>query len=213
MLKKAYALLGLLAPLFYLAAVLVGGELYDGYSHTYNTISELTSVDAPELPVVEALFALYNISVLLFGLSALFDADASVNYLLKRCFSLIIPIGAVGLAMYFFPQDHRELDISSSGQVHIVLAAAASLLTMLSIFYGGRGMSQYPPLKPFSIYSYLTLAGIIITGALTARAIPNLDPWGGVYERMTIGLYLVWVFVIAMRLLFLDTKSEKIIRR
>ena len=57
--------------------------------------------------------------------------------------------------------------------------------------------------KGFRIYSVLTLIALMLFGALTAMQAPHVEknlptPWAGVWERINIGVYLVWISVLAV---------------
>ena len=71
--KKNYALLGIVGPLVYILAVIIGGAIRNDYSALYNAISELTMANAPNKLLLDVLFGIYNIFLLIFGLGAYFD--------------------------------------------------------------------------------------------------------------------------------------------
>ncbi len=73
--KKNYALFGIVGPLIYILAVIVGGAIRNDYSALYNAISELTMANAPNKLLLDVLFGIYNISLLIFGLGAYFDSS------------------------------------------------------------------------------------------------------------------------------------------
>jgi hypothetical membrane protein len=64
-----YSIFGIVAPLSYVLAVIVGGFFIEGYSHMYNSISELTAANVPRVPITYTLFALYNFSLIVFGIT------------------------------------------------------------------------------------------------------------------------------------------------
>jgi hypothetical membrane protein len=53
--QKLYPIFGILAPLLYISAVLLGGLLRSDYSHLSNAISELTVTGAPYIQGTRAL--------------------------------------------------------------------------------------------------------------------------------------------------------------
>jgi hypothetical protein len=60
--------------------------------------------------------------------------------------------------------------------------------------------------KPFRRYSIATLAILAAFGALTFVDAPRLaanlpTPWVGVWERINLGVFLLWVVVLAVVLL------------
>jgi hypothetical membrane protein len=50
--KKFFMLSGVLAPIIYVATVILGGLLRPGYSHVAEAISELVATGAPNRPLL-----------------------------------------------------------------------------------------------------------------------------------------------------------------
>jgi hypothetical membrane protein len=61
-------LCGMLAPVVYVIAVIIGGVLRLGYSHKSQFVSELLEVGAPNKSLLNPLFALYNLLTIAFGI-------------------------------------------------------------------------------------------------------------------------------------------------
>jgi hypothetical protein len=60
--------------------------------------------------------------------------------------------------------------------------------------------------RPFRLYSIATLATFVVFGTLTFMEGPRLaanlpTPWIGLWERVNIGVWLLWVVVLAVVLL------------
>ena len=88
-----------------------------------------------------------------------------------------------------------------SDTLHLVLASVTVLLMLLAI---GCAASAFG--KPFRRYSIATLAILAAFGAMTFVEAPRLaanlpTPWLGVWERINIGVFLLWVVVLAVALL------------
>ena len=85
--------------------------------------------------------------------------------------------------------------------MHIALASATVLL-MLSAM--GRAATAFG--RPFRVFSIASLALLVAFGALTFVDAPRLSanlptPWMGVWERINVGTFMVWVIVLATALL------------
>jgi len=75
------------------------------------------------------------------------------------------------------------------------------LLMVLTIGFGTAAFG-----KRFRLYSIVTLVILFAFGALTFRDGPRIaanlpTPWVGVWERINIGAFLLWVVVLATALL------------
>jgi hypothetical protein len=119
--------------------------------------------------------------------------------------SLILAYGLLGVLWPFAPMHLREVLAAGGGTrsdtLHLVLASVTVVLMLLAI---GCAASAFG--KPFRRYSIATLAILAAFGALTFVDAPRLaanlpTPWVGVWERINIGVFLLWVVVLAVALL------------
>ena len=110
-----------------------------------------------------------------------------------------------GLLWPFAPLHRREV-IAAGGStlsdtMHLVLAGVTVLLMFAAIGFGAAAFGSR-----FRIYSFVTIAILLGCGGVTFLEAPALaanlpTPWLGVWERINIGVFLVWVAVLAMLLL------------
>ncbi|MDP4085867.1 MAG: DUF998 domain-containing protein [Bacillota bacterium] len=198
--KKFYPIFGIVAPIFYVFACLIGGFEMENYSHLYNTVSELIASNAPKMPFVQFLFILYNVSLLLFGLGLFqyFEVISGMKMKLMAC--LIMLIGLIGFIILFFPQDPRGVVMTKAGIIHLILAILSSLLTMFTMVLSLSKLIKYSSLKAFSIYTFVSFLFLFVTGGMAAASVANNSPFGGLYERLTIGAFLQWIFILSIEL-------------
>lgn len=100
----------------------------------------------------------------------------------------------------FAPMHLRGEGFTLTDTMHIVLAAATVLLMLLAIGFGTAAFG-----KRFRLYSIVTLVILVAFGALTFLDGPRISanlptPWVGVWERINIGVFLLWVVVLATAL-------------
>ena len=196
---KALLLCGILAPIVYVAADIVGALNWQEYSYTGQSVSELSAIDAPSRPFVLPLFLAYDLLVAAFGLG-IWAADRRPA--LRVTALMQMGIGALGLPATLFGAMHlRGVAPTLSDTLHIGLTA----VTVLFIFVGvGFAINAFG--RRFRLYSFVTLAALLVFGLLGAldgpRVAANLPtPWLGVTERLCIGAYLLWTAVLAVMLL------------
>jgi hypothetical protein len=117
--------------------------------------------------------------------------------------SLVI-VGFIGLLLeLFFPQDAGGPAVTFAGTMHIVLAGIAALGTMIAIVSTGLWLRNVRALKYYTVYSLVTFSIILISGGSTP--ILGLDyPFFGVLERITIGSFIIWLFVTANMMYFFE---------
>lgn len=77
---RLLALCGILAPLLYAFAVILGGILTPNYSQVANAISELIGSGAPYKTLLDPLFDLYNILLVLFAVGLYSARNARRSY-------------------------------------------------------------------------------------------------------------------------------------
>jgi hypothetical membrane protein len=196
---RLLAVCGILAPLLYVFTVVLGGILTPHYSHVSNAISELIKAGAPYKTLLDPLFDLYNILIVLFAVGLYHVRNALRSY--RAGAILLAATGVAGLLMtLFFPQDPRGTPLTFAGQMHIALAGVESAFTIVLVFLMGVAFRRDEHWSRFSTYSLVTGALIIITGVATAIATAQGSEILGLLERCTIGLFLLWVFVVAVQL-------------
>ncbi len=202
--NKVLMLCGILAPVVYVITVILGGFLRPGYSHVSQAVSDLIATGAPNKSLLDPLFALYNLLTIAFGLG-LFQHVRSdhqnrgkvVGTLGALC---LVAEGIFGLITLFFPEDLGGMSttISGTGTMHIVFAGLSSLTTMLTILLMSFWFRNSPRLRGYGLYSFISVIAVFLSGGLAAVSVANNSPVGGLVERITIGGFLQWLFVIAL---------------
>ena len=198
MLNRALLSCGILASLLYVAMNIVCAFLYDGYSSFSQTVSEFSAVDAPTRPLWFPLGIIYALFVALFGLGIW--NSSSGNRALRIVGILLFVNGFISL---FWPPMHQREVIAAGGgtmtdTMHIVFSFVTVFLMMLAIGFSAAAFG-----KKFRVYSIVTLIILFFFGGLTGMQSPALEanlptPWMGVWERICIGAFLVWMTVLAV---------------
>lgn len=199
MLRNILLVCGILSSLLYTAVNVFVPMLYEGYSPISQTASELSAIGAPTRTLWVLLCIPYTLLVTAFGWGV-WDS-AGRNRPLRVAGGLMIVYGIVGIAWPFAPMHLRGDVFTLTDTMHIVLAAVTVLLMLLAIGFGAAAFG-----KRFRFYSIATLVILVAFGALTGlegpRVAANLPtPWVGVWERINIGVFLLWVAVLAIVLL------------
>ena len=99
----------------------------------------------------------------------------------------------------------REVLASGGGTVtdtmHLVLASVTVLLMLVAIVLAATAFGVR-----FRFYSIVSLVVLAACGVLTFADAPGIaanrpTPWIGVWERINIGVFLLWMAVLAIALL------------
>jgi hypothetical protein len=143
----------------------------------------------------------YTLLVAAFGWGV--RASARRNRPLRVAGGLLVAYGAIGLA--WPPMHLREVLAAGEGTLtdttHIVLAMVTVLLMLLAMGFGAAAFG-----KRFRFYSVATIVILAACGTLTTLNAPRIGanlptPWVGVWERINISVFLLWVVVLAITLL------------
>lgn len=201
---------GVLGPLVYTAAVILGGLIRPGYSHISQPISELIARGAPNKALLNPVFAAYNLLALAFALGVITHVRLRSPHAGRsagiHASAFLILGGVVGLATLFFPQDPGGPPVTLTGTIHIALAGVCSLASMASIFLLAIWF-QRTGQQAAARYSYLSLVVVFLSGAMAAITTATGGVFFGLLERLTIFAYLQWMFILALRLVK-DPRSD-----
>jgi hypothetical protein len=199
--RKILLLCGILASMLYVAMNIFIPMRWEGYSSASQTVSELSAVDAPTRPLWFVLGIIYALFMTAFGFGVW--QSARPNRPLRIVGTLFIVNGMISL---FWPPMHQRHVLAAGGgtltdTMHIIFAFVTVFLFMLEMGFGAAAFG-----KRFRVYSIATIFIALAFGILTGMDSPGIranlpTPWIGVWERINIGIYLIWVVVLAIVLL------------
>lgn len=192
--KRIYPLFGIVGPLVYILAVFIGGAIRNDYSPLYNAISELTMQNAPNQFLLDLLFGIYNVFLLIFALGAYNDPEVEGKKF-NAAVLILATIGILGLLILIFTQDPRGVPATFHGTLHIVLSGISAALTIIAVVL--VGLQFKGKMKYFHMYSFLTALLIFLSGGASAVSISNNSAYGGLFERITIFLFMIWVITLS----------------
>ena len=199
--RKSLLVCGILSSLLYGAMIVAIGS--EGYSRISQTPSELTAIGAPTRSLWMQLGAVYTVLVIALGWGVW--KSAGRDRALRIVGGLLVTYGSLGLLWPFAPMHEREVLAAGGGTLsdtmHVVLASATVLLMFVAMGFAARAFG-----KRFRLYSIASIVILVAFGVLTFWNAPlvqaNLPtPWIGLWERINISVFLLWVVVLATVLL------------
>ncbi len=200
--QKALLVCGIVSSLLYVAATILGAMQWPGYSSVDQSVSELIGINAHSAPVVVPLFLIYSILIFAFGLGVW--RSAGQKRTLRVVAVLVAGKEVLGIvATLFAPMHLRGMAGTLTDTMHAVLTGVGVLLCMFPAM--GFGAASFG--KRFRLYSIVTMLIFLVFGALggmeASRMAANLPtPWLGVWERINIFGYMLWIVVLAINLLY-----------
>lgn len=190
---------GILSSILYVAADAAGALASPGYDSVAQAISELTAIGAPTRPLLVAPFVGYDALVIAFGVGVM---RAACGRALALCGALLLAVGGIGLvATSLFPMHSRGSTTSLTDTMHIVLTALTVLCIAGAVLCAA--VAQGHRFAGASIAALIVMLG---AGALAAAQGADLagglpTPSLGLFERLSIGTWLLWVGGLALALL------------
>jgi hypothetical protein len=106
-----------------------------------------------------------------------------------------------GMSAYWPPMHVRGAEFTLTDTMHIIWAMVTGLLMMLAIGFGAVAFD-----KRFRRYSIATMTILVVFGTLTGMDGPRIaanlpTPWVGVWQRINIAAFMLWVVVLATTVL------------
>jgi hypothetical protein len=195
--RRALLMCGIASSVLY--AVMIWAIRYQGYNLLSQVPSELTAIGAPTRTLWAQLGWIYTGLAAAFGFG-LWKCDAR-NRAVRIVGGLILAYASLGLLWPFAAMHRREVLGMGGGTfsdtMHVALGGVTVLLMFLAIGVGATAFG-----KRFRLYSIGTVVVLLTFGALTFIEAPRLQanlptPWIGLFERINISVFLLWVVVLA----------------
>jgi hypothetical protein len=196
--ERGLLVAGIAGSAVYAAALVLGPLWWPGYSSADQAVSELSALGSPSRPLVAALLLVHSVLAFAFALGVL--RAAGTNRALQVTGWLLVVVGGVDLLGPLVPMHMRGAEASLTDVLHVV-ATGLIVLPVLVAMAAAATLGGW-----FRGYSLLTLAVALAFGAVAGAQGSQLaanepTPWLGVYERINIGAYLLWMAVLAVVLL------------
>jgi accessory gene regulator protein AgrB len=151
-------------------------------------------------PLWLVLGTLWEVLIIAFGLGVW--ASAGGKRTLRVAGGLLVAYGLLGL-MWPFASMHQRQVLAAGGATfadtaHLVLVTVGSLLMFAAMAFAAAAFGMR-----FRLYSIATIVILLAFGVLTSLDAPRVQanlptPWAGLWERINIVAFLVWIIVLAV---------------
>jgi uncharacterized protein DUF998 len=194
---RILAIYGILAPLIYVAALVIGNVLDPSYSQVGKTVSELIESGAPNRYLLIGIFVIYNLFLIPFaeGLYKALNKGVQAKVVFLSLFSISV-LGVVWTL--FFPLDTNGAATTFTGMMHLIIGIPVVFgifLTELSFWRAVRKDSRWQGYGRFSLVIFF----VNLVAGLTTVAFVNSDI-RGLLERFSSGSFLLWVEIVSLKL-------------
>ena len=199
--RRSLLTCGILASVLYVAMTLFVGLLWEGYSVVSGVPSELSAIGAPTRLLWMWLGTVYAVLMVAFGW--IVWKSAPPNRALRVVGALLMAHTVFG---QFWPPMHQRAVLAAGGgtltdTLHLVWAVITGFFFMLMVGFGAAALG-----KRFRVYSIATMVIVLACGAVTGTYASQVQadlptPWVGVWERISIAMFMGWIAVLATALL------------
>jgi len=200
---------GILSSLWYVAINMVVPMHYADYSFITHTVSELSAINAPTRISWVLLVTWYPLLYAAFGWGVM--ATAENNRALYATGSLMILYAVLNL--YWPPMHLREVIADGRGTLtdtlHILWAMLTLLFMMLTMGFGAASLD-----RTFRYFTAAAFLVFVVFGFMIGTEAPNIrsnlpTPYIGLWERINIATFMLWVAVFSTVLLRRKSRSPK----
>lgn len=197
---------GVFSSLWYVAINILVPQFYPGYSMMSVTPSELSAIGAPTRVLWVLLSMPYGLSLAAFGWGMIRSATGDRRLRIAGLMTI-----AYCLINFYWPPMHmRGIAPSLTDTGHIAWAGITMIymwsLMVIGALTAGRG---------FRIYTIASIAAHVLFGILTSLQAPNIPidgptPTIGLWERINIAIFMLWVIVFSLRLQRNEARANNI---
>lgn len=202
--RKILLTCGILSSLLYVAMNIFVPTLFEGYSSVSQTVSELSAINAPTRTLWVWMAMLYVLLFAGFGAGVLQSAGKSRRL---RIAGILIIIYVI-INFYWPPMHLRGNEPTLTDTLHIAWAIITIILMMLIMGFGAAALGKW-----FRVYTIITFVVFIVFGILIGTEAPGIPenlptPYIGIWERIKIGAFMLWVIAWAIILLRKEISSH-----
>ena len=196
---------GIISSLLYAGLTGFLPLLFEGYDAASQTISELSAIGAPTRSVWVGVAILYILLFAAFGVGVWKSATNN-----RRLRIAAILIFVYVLFNFYWPPMHlRGNQPGLTDTLHIAWAMVTIILMMLIMGFGAAALGA-----SFRVYTIVTFLIFLLFGILISTEAPliakNLPtPKIGVWERVNVGAFMLWVIVFATVLMKKQPPAKK----
>jgi hypothetical protein len=192
---------GILSFVWYLIINIIVPLQYDGYSIMSQTVSELSAIDTPTRDLWTFLCVFYTLLLIAFGCGIALIPNVNTKLMLA---AMIIIFDAI-FGFFWPPMHKRQVIAAGEGTVtdtlHIVWTIIHIVLMLIVIVLVAAALG-----KGFRIYSIITVLTFLVFGILTSMESQGIQsggptPYIGIWERINMASYMLWLAVLALILL------------
>ena len=193
---QALAICGMLSPIIYTVAWIIGGFILKDYSHIRDDVSSLFAVGAPKKWFFQSFFIVGSALLFIFSFGLLWGIEGGgsitgpILFLISTFIGLLVPI--------FFPLDEGGELVTLRGKLHLILIIISGIFVMSSMILLWLRTKVLAGWIGFAWFSLVSVPVMLVL--MVISGIFGGGPYMGLTERFMISYFQVYYFVIALML-------------
>jgi hypothetical protein len=182
---------------------IVASLLYDGYSYTDQTISELSAIGAPTGTFWMVGGVIYGVLAIGFAVGVWQLSGRKRS--LRAVAGLLAFLTIVNLTLGPFSSMHQRDVLAAYGAtfsdtLHLILVGIGGIVFLFESGFAAMALGKW-----FRLYSIATVLTVFVFGFITSLYAPDVQaneptPWVGIIERVSAYGSQLWYAVLAMAL-------------
>lgn len=190
---------GMISSILYILHVLIGGLLWDGYSHIVQPISDLTSMGAPNRMLLLIITNLYGILAIVFATVFYLQIKIIKNKPLSFGILFLVIMEIISFVGYFlFPLEVAGVEVLTfQSMMHIFVTIIVVFTTIGFTLVTGIAFLRIQRTIKLGIFILICGVIIIVSGVATGAIIANGNPITGLIERINIFTLQAMIFIIS----------------
>jgi MFS family permease len=189
--------------------VLIIADLTAAFSqHRYNFVRDsISSLALTSLGWIQTIgFLAIGLLIELFAGGLLISVRKRTGFGLG--ISLLSFFGFGMLLMGAFRTDPSNVPHTAEGIIHLIASAMVFWLFPIAISLLAPSLKKDPQWRGLFLYTIITSV-LSLAFAIGRLLLPSPLSWFGLYERLVVANAVIWVEIIAIRLLFLSIRRQK----
>lgn len=193
-------LIGILSPILYFVASIIGGTFNEGYNHIKHSVSELLIDGTEGLAVVNTFMLFSNLVLIAIGILVIVRLKNVKNTVLKIGIILVHIPGITNILSSFVFKLSEGNSLTFSTVMHIAFVAISALVSVIGIVMIVVSYNKTYEWKRIKLFSAITMAILVIGGLITPWVVSSGYEITGLVERVSVLSLNVWYVVLLIKL-------------
>ena len=201
-------------PILFATVIAVFGFVRDDYSHVKHHISQLGATGAPQAWVQNVNFVVTGLLIIAFAIGLYRAVGTGKAGKIGSALIVLVGVGAAGPGL--FPEDMIPVppEPTFSDSMHNMFSLLAFLAVIIAVIILSRSLPRddvWQRYRPYSLITGIGAFALLVLAGLSGPeegGVSALEPWTGLLQRLFVGVWLLWIEVMAIKLFRLAARPS-----